>query len=482
MTLSAELTMRVLLDRLNWPVRFVRWRVAREYAALLSSGQRALARKVYLGWLKSRRMENEIVSGLSVLLVVGKEYLPTPGDVKASIRKPSILAEFLFQRIYRKVLGGWRDANSGAAPDYYQPDKYFEEHRGAAVPQILYNDLKELEDEQGLPFITQWAYEWRRIMDETNSPYSSFPYHFMDFAKARAGVSGQFSQAQCNVYRSAYLRTLSLAVSEWQMPPDRALFAAINCLPLNRGLEKLKPMRRPTWLADIPEKCCRPGAPLEKLARRIIKANIATNGMRPVSLRIPISGAVAEFGELSIEACYTSSDFAPKGSDDQVIQRIMIWRLADLLSYEGDLSERDAEAFRSAGLAGSMVPVCLNVWPVPLGFWLNEYAHLGMALPAPYNFPASVVVKCQGGMVTVEQGTQTVGRWRVWHDEWSPLHPSDDGHTRCGGVAEMGTQSLKAASTALGMGLSWFVELKIWRRPTEYGDLKLTKILAFFRD
>jgi hypothetical protein len=49
-------TLRVLLERLNWPVRLVRLVAAREYAALLSSstcGERAAA--AYLRWLAARK-------------------------------------------------------------------------------------------------------------------------------------------------------------------------------------------------------------------------------------------------------------------------------------------------------------------------------------------------------------------------------------------------------------------------------------------
>jgi hypothetical protein len=224
MTLKPEHVMRVLLERLNWPVRFVRWRAAKEYADLLSSPQRKVATRVYLDWLKNRKLESEVVSGLSILLGMEPGSLPRAEEVKANIHKSSILADFLFQRVYHKVLGGWVTANSGAAPRDYEPDKYFDEHKGQFVPLLLYNEFKRLEEDHGLPFIQQWAYEWRKVMNETGSPHSSFPYHFMDAAKSRAGIVGQFSQAQCSVYRSAYLRTLSFAVQEWEMPRNDALF------------------------------------------------------------------------------------------------------------------------------------------------------------------------------------------------------------------------------------------------------------------
>jgi hypothetical protein len=477
--LNPEQTMRVLLDRLNWPVRLVRWQAAKEFSTLFSLHGSELTTRVYLEWLRTRKLEAEVVSGLTVC--AEERSLPAADEVRASIRKPSILADFLFQRVYRKPTGGWLKANSGQVPVEFEPESYFEEHKGQVIPLILSNEFERLEREYGPPFQRQWAYEWRRIMDETGSPYSSFPYHFMDAASSRSGIGGQFSQAQCNVYRSAYLRTLSLAVQQWDMPPDLAVIIACNCLPLNRGLEKLKPIRRPIWLADVPEESCKDDVSLEQMVRQIIKADIGTKGMRPVSLRIPISRKLAEFGELSIEACFVSDDFIPNPDTQESFQRMMIWGLSDLISFEGPLSERDMEQFRFAGANGSAIPVCLSVWPIHLGFWLNEYAHLGVILPAPYNFSSAAEIDCKKGHVSLSSGTRTVGHWKVWHDAWSPLQPSE-GHTRCGGITEMRVDSLLAASSSIGMKLAWHAELKLWERPKEYGDLALKQKSTFFRD
>ena len=74
MTMEPEQVMRVLLDRLNWPVRLARWQTANEFAKLFASRQRAIATRAYLDWLKSRKFEMEVVSGLSVLLCTA----PTP--------------------------------------------------------------------------------------------------------------------------------------------------------------------------------------------------------------------------------------------------------------------------------------------------------------------------------------------------------------------------------------------------------------------
>ncbi len=318
-------------------------------------------------------------------------------------------------------------------------------------------------------------------MDATNSPYSSYPYHFMNTVRSREGVGGQFSQSQCNVYRSAFLRTLAFAVQQWGMPRNLAVIVAARCLPLSKGLHALRPIARPAWLKDVPEKCCKSDASLEEISRRLLKVNIGSSGMRPVSLRIPISNAMAEFGELSIESFYVTEDFNPKSDFVEDHTRMLIWPITDLVSFEGPLPEEDVKQYRIDGATGSCIPVCLNVWPSDFGFWQNDYVHLGFAFPAPYNFPSAPHVESAKGWVGFSFDGRRVGYWKVWHDNWIPVH-AKDGHTRCGGLTELKTSVLCSTAATLGMKLAWHVKLSLWQRPSEYGAPVLATRSEFFRD
>ena len=147
-----------------------------------------------------------------------------------------------------QICGGWASAHSGEALEYFTIEKYFDDYKRSHVPQIFCDDIEWLERTTGLPFARQWAYEWRQVMDATRSPYSGFPYYFIDASLRQSGIGGQFSQPQCDVYRSAYLRTLAFAVSEWNMPLRTAVSYSANCLPLNPGLLNVRPIKRPKWL------------------------------------------------------------------------------------------------------------------------------------------------------------------------------------------------------------------------------------------
>src|SRR5690606_20838700 len=99
-----------------------------------------------------------------------------------------------------------------------------------------------------------------------------------------------------------------------------------------------------------------------------IKANVGSSGMRPVSLRTPISNAVAEFGELSIECFYATKDFVPNANFSDDHTRMLFWPIADLISFRGTLPEKDIEEYRIEGETGACIPICLEIWPSGFGF------------------------------------------------------------------------------------------------------------------
>jgi hypothetical protein len=444
--IPSQSTLRMLLERLNWPVRMVRWMAAREYAALLSSPtQSKRAAAVYLEWLSKRTLENQVISGLAVLLCASHSALPPFAEVATHINRRSLLSDILLQEIYHLRIGapGWAYPHSGAVPDSFNIKKYFDEHKSAHVPFIISNHIAELERRTGFPFMRQWAFEWQNLMDATKAPYSDFPYHFVG-SYLRTGVIGQFDQAQADVYRSAYLRALAFGVVEGIIPGQSAAFYALDCLPLNRGLLDLKPIQRPVWLGVIPERCCAPESNLEALTRELVKSGSDARDVRPVSLHIPINADLNQFGELLISAVLATKEFVPKDDDDGYFDRQALWIVDDHLSYAGPLDKEDHKHYISSGQMGACLPVCLSLTPLPFGFWHGEYFHSGMTLPAAYNFEMPPDVTCLTNEIVISREGSRLGSLAVWHDHWTPLY-AKNGNTRCGMVTELRLSDLADA-------------------------------------
>lgn len=482
---SNDTTLRMLIERLNWPVRMVRWRVAREFGALLSSKDHSRqALNIYLDWLSSRQFESEIGSALAVLFCTAEDGLPSFRDVVGNISRPSILADMMLQSIFGggKVKGQWETAHSGEVPPSFEPAKFFLDHKSAHVPPILGNELAKIEVKTGLPFMRQWAFEWHSLMESTKSPHSGYPFYFVDAHLRRSGVNGQFSQRQCDVYQSAFLRTLACAVNCWDMPAKKATQWALDTLPVNRGLVKLDPVDRPPWLSDIPEKCAEATGSLEPLVRSLIAAGLGQTSMQPVALKIPISADIAEFADLSVSAILASNDFVPDLNHEHTpLVRGLPWILPDGISLEGPIEQEDIATFTSSGITGTAAPLCLDLWPLPSGFWHNDYFQVGIALPAPYAFQGQVNVTCRDDHIEIVSGQNTVALWKVWHDRWTPLY-AKNGATRCGTLTELHEDEITKAKNRHGMALGWFVELNVWKRKSEFGDFQPDRRREFFHD
>ena len=480
-----ESTVRMLIERLNWPARLARWRTAREFGVLLSSKDYSkLATDVYLDWLSTRQFESEIASGLAILFCIPENDLPSFQIVVDSISRPSILVDLMLQAVYGlgRIKGGWENAHSAEASRLFEPETYFLNHKSVYAPPILSNIFEKLEKETGFPLTRQWAFEWYQLMESTKTPYSKHPYHFVEPSLSHSGIYGQFNQRQCDVYQSACLRTLACAVDCWNMPEDLAAEIALYVLPLNRGLGKLNVVERPVWLCDIPEKCMNAEGSLESLVRNLIKPELGQRDMRPVVLKTPISAEIAEFSNLSIYAVLVSMDFDPELEGEHCsLKRDLVLPLSDELSIEGTLGKTNISTFTSLGIAGAMAPLCLDLVPLPIGLWLGDYLALGISLPAPYIFENDVEVACRSNCIEIINGGRRVASWKIWHDRWTPLH-AKDGVTRCGMLTELREDVIGKAQDRHGMTLGWLVELNIWKQKVEHKPFELSRYREFFFD
>jgi hypothetical protein len=164
-TAGVATIIELLVQRLGWPVKLVRWRTARSVRTLLESDRwSGSATSVLLNWLETRQYESEVATVLSVLLVTAPSGRTSFHEVVSRIQHPSLLSDLLLEQIYGpgQVQGSW-DANRTEAPAGFVPAKYFESHKTQDVPLILRDNLLQLERESGRPFLRRWAFEWQQI-------------------------------------------------------------------------------------------------------------------------------------------------------------------------------------------------------------------------------------------------------------------------------------------------------------------------------
>jgi hypothetical protein len=453
----------VLLERLNWPVREVKLCAARAIASLMQSNDGVDVLAAYLDWMKRRVLESEVASGLAVILALPEEKRPRFADVRDSVQRPSPLADMMLQFAYGRgnVQDGWRKAHSGPAPASFKPDQAFLDYRASHVPPILNLEIDKLEAKSGKAFAKQWAYEWRCLMDATGAPHAGPPHYFAPYGIYRTGIMAQVSQRQCDVYRSAYQRTLAFAVDAWAMPAAKAGRLCLHSLPVSGGLMQLDPIDRPAWLDDRPA----PGAnaaTLELFARRVTRRGLVTPGRRPVAIKTPLPVEVAEFGQLTVSAMLVSDNFSPPANWTYGhFTRAVQWFLPDHFNFEGELPSVGIDDFMERGDSGAAAPFTLDIWATPGGFWHNDIFALGLALPAPYAFSSQASIACDRHSINLVGAGRPRAATSIWNDHWTPLHPPQ-GPTRCGLVSELDENEIASALDRHRMKLGWVVEMRWW--------------------
>lgn len=474
-----------ILERLNWPVRYARLRAARAYGQLLSDSSVAGgARQTYLEWLKRRRTENETCSGLAVLYGTAKDHLPSLAVLKQHITQPSALADFMLKEVYGPTasISGWMQQHSGEVPPSFEPALYFLRNLGSQIPPSLGDELANVEQRSGLPLTKQWAFEWNGITTALTAPFSGFPYHFIEPSLDRSGVSAQIDQRQGDVYRSAYLRTLHCAVDRWGMPIDFAYQLACKCLPLNRGLMDVEAGSRPDWLGDLPDHCADASAPLEPIIRQILATATASSDLIPVHLSTPLSLSVPEYSFLKVSCALLSDDFVPVPDSDLAGLNGYAWSLPAGSLFSGSARQLSAQESFRPSLQGRCLPLCVDVFPFPFGYWLGDLFQLGLSLPAAYAFAQPISYLSSRKGIAVDIGGQTVGQWAMWNDHWTPLYPKGGGPRR-GSLSEMRAVDIRSAAASLGLRIGWTADVKVWTQGRNYDALKTQhRSIQFFDD
>lgn len=455
-------SIKMLLIRLNWPVRLTRWMVAKQLAGLLESNEFGdQTRRQYLIWLSEQRLESEILSGLAVLLCVERfSALPDFDVLQMSIRKHSVLSTALLSTLYKKQISSdtWSSCHSGPPPSKFEIDSYFNKNKSVHIATIFALEFEHLESTYGLPFTRQWAFEWSTLMQLHNLNYSGYPHHFVSNYDGNRGLRGQFEQGQSDVFRSAYLRTLSLAVDFWGMPKQMALDLGALTLPLNKGLTKLSLSASPSWLSDIPS-CCAFNDDIEPLFKKLMWQFKNSNKFDTlVELRAPLSSSNSEFGKLHVTAILVSIDYVPSKSYIAPKQ-FQEWALPSDVSMEGILANVNITDFQLPSHYGCAYPVCLNLFPKPFGFWQSDIISNGISLPASYCFTEDANLNWVNGCAVLEVGGELSASYQAWLDHWSPVHFKDGG-ARTGFTTLMQTAKLEEFMSRNNLVLAWNVVLE----------------------
>jgi hypothetical protein len=479
---GAPEALEMLLQRLNWPVPMVRWRAAKAVRNLLNSdATRSTTTTLLLDFLQRCSCESETTAVLSVVQMTKPDARPGRVALVSRIHHRSVLADAILERAYgaRNGMGGWQHCHSGFVPRGFVATEYFDEHKAAHVPGILASNIDRLQNATGYPFRRQWAFEWQSLCERTKTGYTLYPHYFDDAIQTPGHVVGQYWQRQSEMYRSAYLRTLHLAVGEVGLSREIATRFCAESVPSIEGLFDIEPGSRPIWLGSIPERCVENPESFPGLMAELTTATAALP-MRPVSVRMPIARSATRYADLTLTAALASPDFVPRpGAGLNVPLDLM--DVGQSFALTGRRPEVDLDDAQTSGATGFAVPVCTSLMPMPYGIWHLDYLAVGMPIPTSYCLPADSVISCSTEGIHATAANSIVASLQFWHDEWTPNYPKE-GNTRCGVVTTLDARCLSNAEQNLGLKLCWFATVRHWAQPTSYGAPELSERDHFHMD
>ena len=407
-------TIRILLERLLWPVPRVRWEAARALASLIRQAN-VEAPGALLDWISSRQLESEAVLGLDIIEAFDLSSYFDFAQLSKAIQVPSHLTNLILRQNFPQAtnLPLFRLAVSPEEPATLslEIDSWFERYRKWAVPLIFSDHIERLEEATGFPFMSRWKHEWRWLQAIHQRPSAEYPLYFSRGDRERLG---QFDHAQRELYVSAYLRTLAYATTRGTLSPADAERFSLLGLPFTRGLADLQPVERPDWTYDLTS--CAPGN-IEHLAERLWHAATAlcNSGETPIGLR---TFEANKEGFIDFDMVMTLAPLACASADSaRIMQHSRLVNDQDVGRFEVRVSQHPIVQVgyldRPIALAEVFQPKYLGRTHIGIG--------TAIRLASPRVFGASADIVCDESEIRLDTAGGTISRWIHWYADWEPV-------------------------------------------------------------
>ena len=441
----------MLIERLLWPIPRVRWEVARSVARLIREEDNEAA-SALLGWIQTRRLESEVVLGLSIIDAFDLGTYFEFCDVSESVRTPSLLSDFLLKRNFAKASDPSpnRYARSPSVPATLpqHQEGWFDHYRETAVPPIFLHLLSQLQEATGFPFVTGWQYDWRWLQATNPRPEFERPSFFFG---ARQYLPSHFHTGQRELYLSAYLRTLAFAAVTGAISSDVAEFHAMYALTMNRGLAELEPVERPDWAKHL--------LPCDAECTKEFAQNLWTSAEEYVSpgeallaLRV-VDFEEDRFIEFDITLCIGPPGFIDSSANAEMFKEVTV-------------NESPGEMVGLVGRKAGVVlppierPLCMTqkIFPEAIGSVHIDMA-LNIRLASPDIFGAPATVEGGTSEIRLKAAAGVLSRWIHWYADWEPAIPRSLGSALCS-MTTVAKSSLDRLRSSYGIEIARLVRVR----------------------
>lgn len=463
MTLTS-LAVEALFNRLFSPVPVVKLLVCERLASLLRSPEtKAEVLEALVSQLKEAKFESEVNEVLVVPVLARGSTKDLVDTLRSSIKLPSILSDSMLSLIsgQKFLVDAWTFSHSGLAPAFYSTKSLEILQKAQIIPPFVGMQLSHLEKHLGVPVLRQWCFEFDSLDGRSEEKGASQFVHFTQ--GDREHKVGQFISIAGQRARSAYLRTVAIAVDRWGIPVDFAERMAEAVRPIDSHLLGFVPRKPPGWTDLL--------VPVESVdeahwAEKINSA-IAESGRQTGEVILHADFLVGEqkrqAAQLELTTVYSNRDDLRTGE--------VFARHEEMLGQQS-YDVADSFAYRTPAEAvpgGRFVPVVIPLAEDYLGFFNGDLMSRFPYGPRLYAKAGELKTRSESNHLIILAGSEAIGHVSHWNRNWSPTHlkflkPS------CG-VATAVTQEFATTIeryTRMKRRTVW--RLNLVSRPKDYGD------------
>lgn len=389
-----------LLGRLSWPERIVRLKVSQQISYHLRNNV-----NTYLKYLNEAKLETEVVN----LLVSLEDNVKcvSANIVRSNIRKHSILSDLLISKLYNTQIAFplWADEIRLTPFGSFESNSKEFKRVISSMPQIFVSKFLSLEKRSKYPFMQQWAWEWYQLKNRHEHYLSSADYFLSDEYRWESTTS--IEPVEGEIIRSAYLRTLGFAVTEWGMPIEEAERISLMAMPVNfgfYGIEDLKPHSNWAEILSFKSEKDLPASEADFI-NILQKLKTDEQGFKIVSARGSIIEAEDVLGDIEL-SIYASADGKAEGESNIST----LFGIFDLSDIQYDLHPSENGESLSAILALSYY-----------GRWMLDFLS---SIWAPNNFfgDQKLIPEFKKDGLYFKLGDEVIAKWCYWNVEWKSCH------------------------------------------------------------